>query len=46
MTGITPYLHFAADGGVLDPLALKPWRDHGGHVRDRYGVTRLIGYQG
>lgn len=37
---------FAADGGVLDPLALKPWGDHDGQVRDRFGVTWLIGYQG
>ena len=36
-----------ADGGtVLDPLALKPWGDHDGQVRDRFGVTWLIGYQG
>ncbi|MCC9054828.1 VOC family protein [Microbacterium sp. F2E] len=37
---------FVADGGVLDPLALKPWGDHDGQVRDRFGVTWLIGYQG
>ena len=36
-----------AEGGtVLDPLALKPWGDHDGQVRDRFGVTWLIGYQG
>lgn len=36
-----------ADGGeVTDPLALKPWGDHDGQVRDRFGVTWLIGYQG
>ncbi len=36
-----------ADGGdVLDPLALRPWGDHDGQVRDRFGVTWLIGYQG
>ncbi len=35
------------DGGeVLDPLALRPWGDHDGQVRDRFGVTWLIGYQG
>ena len=36
-----------ADGGdVLDPLALRPWGDHDGQVRDRFGVTWLIGYRG
>jgi len=36
-----------AEGGeVVDPLALKPWGDHDGQVRDRFGVTWLIGYQG
>jgi PhnB protein len=36
-----------ADGGeVIDPLALKPWGDHDGQVRDRFGVTWLIGYTG
>lgn len=36
-----------ADGGeVIDALALKPWGDHDGQVRDRFGVTWLIGYQG
>lgn len=36
-----------ADGGhVLDPLSLKPWGDHDGQVRDRFGVTWLIGYRG
>lgn len=36
-----------ADGGeVVDPLELKPWGDHDGQVRDRFGVTWLIGYQG
>ncbi len=36
-----------AEGGeVLDPLALRPWGDHDGQVRDRFGVTWLIGYQG
>ncbi|MFT3797957.1 VOC family protein [Microbacterium sp.] len=33
-------------GDVLDPLALKPWGDHDGQVRDRFGVTWLIGYRG
>lgn len=36
-----------ADGGeVVGPLGLKPWGDHDGQVRDRFGVTWLIGYQG
>lgn len=26
-------------GEVLDPLALKPWGDHDGQVRDRFGVS-------
>ena len=36
----------AVGGRVLDPLTLKPWGDHNGQVRDRFGVTWLIGYQG
>ncbi|MBN9215168.1 MAG: glyoxalase [Microbacterium sp. SCN 70-200] len=36
-----------AEGGeVVDLLTLKPWGDHDGQVRDRFGVTWLIGYQG
>lgn len=36
-----------AEGGeVVDPLALKPWGDHDGQVRDRFGVTWLVGYEG
>lgn len=36
-----------ADGGtVVDPLTLRPWGDHDGQVRDRFGVTWLIGFQG
>ncbi len=36
-----------ADGGeVLDPLQMRPWGDHDGQVRDRFGVTWLIGYEG
>ena len=35
-----------ADGGtVLDPLQERAWGDHDGQVRDRHGVTWLIGYQ-
>ncbi|WP_454117700.1 hypothetical protein [Microbacterium lacticum] len=44
MTGITPHLH--VDGGGLDPLTLKPSGDRDGQVRDRFGVTWLIGSQG
>jgi len=32
-------------GTVLDPLQLRPWGDWDGQVRDRFGVTWLIGYQ-
>ncbi|MBC7723596.1 MAG: VOC family protein, partial [Burkholderiaceae bacterium] len=36
-----------AEGGeVLDPLARRSWGDTDGTVRDRFGVTWLIGYQG
>ena len=36
-----------ADGGqVDDPLQRRPWGDHDGKVRDRFGVTWLIGYEG
>lgn len=35
----------AEDGTVLDPLQERPWGDVDGQVRDRYGVTWLIGYQ-
>ncbi len=33
-------------GEVVDPLQLREWGDHDGQVRDRFGVTWLIGYQG
>lgn len=36
----------AVGGEVIDPLALKPWGDHDGQVRDRFGLTWLIGYTG
>jgi PhnB protein len=36
----------AESGEVLDALVLKPWGDHDGQVRDRFGVTWLIGYEG
>lgn len=36
-----------AEGGeVIDPLQQRPWGDHDGQVRDRFGVTWLIGYEG
>lgn len=35
-----------AEGGeVLDPLAEKPWGACDGQVRDRFGLTWLIGYE-
>lgn len=35
-----------AEGGtVVDALAARPWGDTDGTVRDRFGVTWLIGYQ-
>ncbi len=33
-------------GHVVDALQPRPWGDHDGTVRDRFGVTWLIGYQG
>lgn len=34
-----------ADGGaVIDPLQRRAWGDHDGQVRDRYGLTWLIGF--
>lgn len=36
----------AAGGEIVDALAVKPWGDHDGQVRDRFGVTWLIGYEG
>lgn len=35
----------AAIGTVIDPLQERPWGDSDGLVRDRYGVTWLIGFQ-
>ncbi|HEY4226355.1 MAG TPA: VOC family protein [Pseudolysinimonas sp.] len=31
-------------GTVVDPLQERPWGDWDGQVRDRFGVTWLIGY--
>lgn len=36
----------AQDGEIVDPLQVRPWGDHDGQVRDRFGVTWLIGYTG
>lgn len=36
-----------AEGGhIVDALQKRPWGDYDGIVRDRYGVTWLIGFQG
>jgi PhnB protein len=32
-------------GTVLDPLQQRPWGGFDGQVRDRFGVTWLIGYE-
>jgi len=32
-------------GEVLDPLQERPWGGFDGQVRDRFGVTWLIGYE-
>ena len=32
-------------GTVVSPLVKKPWSAHDGQVRDRFGVTWLIGYE-
>lgn len=35
-----------ADGGVvIEPLEARAWGAHDGQVRDRFGVTWLIGYE-
>ncbi|MEH3088495.1 MAG: VOC family protein [Microbacterium arborescens] len=34
----------AASGEVVDDLQERPWGDWDGQVRDRFGVTWLIGY--
>lgn len=35
-----------AEGGtVIDPLQKRAWGAHDGQVRDRFGVTWLIGYE-
>jgi PhnB protein len=32
-------------GTVLDPLQERPWKGWDGQVRDKFGVTWLIGYE-
>lgn len=34
----------AIEGTVLDPLQKRPWGDFDGQVRDRFGLTWLIGF--
>ncbi|SDQ49019.1 VOC family protein [Microbacterium sp. cf332] len=34
----------AAGGTVVDPLQLRGWGDYDGQVRDRFGLTWLIGF--
>lgn len=36
----------AQGGEIVNPLQARPWGDHDGQVRDRFGVTWLIGYTG
>lgn len=44
---LTRWFEALSEGGeVIDPLQLRPWGDHDGQVRDRYGLSWLIGYQG
>lgn len=40
------FSQLSVDGQVIDPLQRRPWGDSDGTVRDRFGVTWLIGYQG
>lgn len=39
------FADLAADGEVVDPLQQREWGAHDGQVRDRFGVTWLIGYE-
>jgi PhnB protein len=41
----TWYARLAADGEVIDELRRRPWGGSDGRVRDRYGVSWLIGYE-
>ncbi|WP_158867753.1 VOC family protein [Leifsonia sp. AG29] len=36
----------SAGGTIVDPLQERPWGDWDGQVKDRYGVTWLIGFEG
>lgn len=43
----TRWFEALSDGGeVLDDLQKRPWGDYDGTVRDRFGVTWLIGHRG
>lgn len=44
---LTSWFHALAEGGeVVSALELRPWGDHDGVVRDRFGVSWLIGFRG
>jgi PhnB protein len=36
----------SVDGEVIDPLQQRPWGASDGTVRDRFGLTWLVGYEG
>ncbi|MGT2425099.1 VOC family protein [Amnibacterium kyonggiense] len=40
------FTDLSAAGEVVDPLQRRAWGAHDGQVRDRFGVTWLIGYEG
>lgn len=40
------FVALSAGGVIVDPLQKRPWGDHDGQVRDRFGVTWLLGYEG
>ncbi|WP_439693839.1 VOC family protein [Curtobacterium sp. SP.BCo] len=39
------YDDLASDGTVVEALQERPWGDWDGTVRDRFGITWLIGYE-
>ncbi|MDO5662991.1 MAG: VOC family protein [Brachybacterium sp.] len=39
------FARLAADGEVIDELSRRPWGASDGQVRDRFGLTWLIGYE-
>lgn len=44
---LTEWFEALAEGGeVLSPLEARTWGDHDGVVRDRFGLSWLIGYRG